>query len=111
MEILLCVILCAFIVLVVVTIYSDRRERIVRLQGYADMTGTMRMRGESLSVWENRIVAAHTELFRASGEFLAAASELQLAITQPGTGGRVVTYSLPANHPASIRLSKAKGKL
>ncbi len=97
--------------IVVVTIYSDRRKRIARLQGYADMTGTMRVRGESLSVWKKRIAAAHTELFRASDEFLAAASELQSAITQPGTGGRVVTYSLPANHPASIRLSKAKGKL
>lgn len=65
-----------------------------------------RLPGERLSVWEERVEKAYSELSEATDAFLEAAYR-EGSITHDGP--RSINYQLPADHPAAIRYTKAKG--
>lgn len=85
---------------------SESRSGAAMTLALSKQVNLPRVPGERLSAWSSRVLQAHDELSEASRAFIEAAqSEGWIEHEEE----RQVLYGLPLEHPAAIRLARARG--
>jgi hypothetical protein len=89
------------------TKYAAERVVAKRIEEVSRLVNLPRRDRESVYAWNKRVVPALNELMAANQEFVTAAMR-EGTITP--LNGRASVWSLPAEHPAAIRLAKARNE-